>query len=364
MSRYIAFVLSAGRGIPMNITIKDIARETGLSTATISKYLNHKKILEENRVLIEETIRRLDYRPNRSAQILRTKKTHTIAILLTDLGTYFWTSLINSVTHYFIQHNYTVITCSYSFNPGKEIKVIQDLISQNPDGVIMLPHNNADDYYQLIQEAGIPVVILDSIPSNFSEHPADCITSDNYGGGAFLARHLLENGHTNIAIVERSINSYTLEERIRGFMDVYKEKGYDTSSFLTPYPAIPFNDSQTVTERGKQRFRQVMSSPHPPTAIFFTNYTVGIGGLSAAYALTKPVPESVSLVCFDDDPLFKVMNPSLTCVSQNLKEIGEKASEILLRRIHGDYSDFPSRTIVDVIFHKRNSVKDLTRENS
>ena len=123
----------------MNITIKDIARETGLSTATISKYLNNKKISEENRILIEETIRRLDYRPNRSAQILRTKKTRTIGILLTDLGTYFWASLINSVTQYFIRHNYTVITCSYTFNPGREAKVIQDLISQNPDGVIVLP---------------------------------------------------------------------------------------------------------------------------------------------------------------------------------------------------------------------------------
>lgn len=347
----------------MNITIKDIARETGLSTATISKYLNNKKISEENRILIEETIRRLDYRPNRSAQILRTKKTRTIGILLTDLGTYFWASLINSVTQYFIRHNYTVITCSYTFNPGREAKVIQDLISQNPDGVIVLPNNKTDFLYQMIQDAGIPIIILDSIPSCFHERPVDCITSDNYKGGAILAQHLLENGHTNIAIVERSVNSYTLEKRIQGFMDVYKERGYDTSSFLTPYPAIPFNDTQAVSERGKQRFRQVMSSPNPPTAIFFTNYTIGIGGLSAAYSLPKPVPEIVSLVCFDDDPLFKIMNPSLTCVSQNLKKMGEKASELLLRRIHGDYSDFPSQTVIDVVFHKRNSVKDLTGSN-
>lgn len=345
----------------MNITIKDIARETGLSTATISKYLNGKKILEENRILIEKTIQRLDYKPNRTAQMLRTQKTRTIGILLPDLGDYFWAAMINSISQYFIDYHYTVITCSYSYNPDKEAKVIHNLISQNPDGIIVLLRDKKDNLYKMIQEAKIPIVILDSIPSCFHDHPVDCVISDNYKGGAMLARHLLENGHTNISILERSVNSYTVEERIRGFTDEYKEHGYDTFSFFNPYPAIPFNDTQKVIESGKQRFRQVMSSPKPPTAIFFTNYTVGIGGLAAAYSSPESVPGSVSLVCFDDDPLFKVMYPSLTCVSQDLKKIGEKASEILMRRIHGDYSDFPSTTVIDVTFRERNSVKDLTK---
>lgn len=344
----------------MNITIKDIARETGLSTATISKYLNHKKIREENRALIEATIQKLNYKPNRAAQILRTKKARIIGILFTDLGSYFWAPLINSVTRYFLKYHYTVITCSYSFNPDKKVQIIQELISKNPDGILLLPDNKDKHMYSLIQEAGIPLVLLDSIPSCLREYPVDCVTSDNYGGGAMLAEHLLENGHTKISIIERSVNSYTLDERIRGFTDVYKKHGYDTSGFLNPYPAIPFNDNQIVVEQGKQRFLQVINSPEPPTAIFFTNYTMGIGGLTAAYSLPNSILEKYSLVCFDDDPLFKVINPSLTCTGQDLKQMGEKASEILLRRIHGDYSDFPSVFIVDVLFHKRNSVKDLT----
>ena len=345
----------------MTITIKDIARETGLSTATISNYLNNRKIREENRFLIERTIQKLGYKPNRAAQILRTKKTHMIAILLTDLGTYFWAAMINAISQYFMKYRYTVITCSYSFNPGKEEQVIRDLISQNPDGIIVLPNNREDHLFTLILDAGIPLVIVDSLPSCLGERPVDCVTSNQYEGGAMLARHLLENGHTNVSIVERSVDSYTLEERIRGFTDVYKEHGYDTFSFLNPYPAIPFKDTQLVVERGKERFLQVMNAPNPPTAIFFTNYTIGIGGLSAAYSLPVPVPESVSLVCFDDDPLFKVMRPTLTCVSQDLKQLGEKASEILLRRIHGDYTDFPSTSVIDVTFHRRSSVKNITR---
>ncbi len=345
----------------MNITIKDIARETGLSTATISKFLNHKKIREENRVLIQDTIERLDYKPNRTAQILRSKKTMTIGILISELGNYFWGSLFSTITQFFMQYNYTVITSSYYFSPKGESDVIQDLISQNLDGIIMLPRNNQDTLYRLFQEAGIPVVILDQIPTSLDEYPVDCVLSDNYGGGAMLAQDLLEKGHKNIYILERSEHSHTIEQRIRGFTDVFKRNNYDTSVFRPAYDPIPFGETQSVIDSGKQRFRQVMCSPDPPTAIFFTNYIVAMGGLVAANSARYSIPEDISLVCFDDDPLFKAMHTSMTCVAQDLAQMGEKASEILMRRIHGDDLDFPKTAIIDVHFRPRKSVRDLTK---
>ncbi len=343
----------------MNVTIKDIARETGLSTATISKYLNHKKILEENRILIEETIKRLDYKPNRTAQLLRSKKTKTIGILLSDLGNYFWSPIIYSVTHFFTKYHYTVITCSYYFEHQKESDTIQNLISQNVDGVIMLPNNQQDQLYKIFQEAGIPVVILDQLPESLMELPVDCVISDNYGGGAMLAGHLLEKGHRNVYILEHSIYSYTLKQRIQGFIDTFSKEGYDISALRTDLPPIPFGQTHHVISQGKQRFRQIMCSSTPPTAIFFTNFLFASGGLSAANSARYSIPEDISLVCFDDDPLFKVMHSPLTCVAQNLNDIGAKASEILMQRMEGDFSDFPQKVVVDVTFYPRQSVKDL-----
>lgn len=343
----------------MNVTINDIARVTGLSTATISKYLNHKSIREENRVLIEQAIQELGYTPNRSAQLLRSKNTRTIGILISDLGNYFWGTVINSIIHYFAARDYTVITCSFFFDHDYELTTIQDIISQHFDGVIMLPNNSQDNLYHLLQDAGIPVILLDQIPSCVKQYPVDCIISDNYKGGAQLATHLLEHGHTNIRILESYTNSYTIDERIRGFMDVYKQNGYDLSEQMKDCPPIRFCDTDITIAASREHFLQIMNSPNPPTAIFFVCYISAMGGLSAASSMRLSVPDELSLICFDDDPLFKTMSAAMTCVSQDLKSIGLHASKLLLKRIRGDYTDFPKIDMLDVNFHPRRSVKNL-----
>ncbi len=433
----------------MKVTIKDIAKETGLSTATVSKYLNNIKIQENNRILIEAAIEKLGYRPNRSAQILRSKKTRTIGILISDLGNYFWGSVIGTISHYFareklgyrpnrsaqilrskktrtigilisdlgnyfwgsvigtISHyfasqQYTVITRSYSFDMELEKNVIRDIISQNFEGLIMLPFNNCDHYYKLLQNAGIPVIILDQLPTMIQEYPVDCVLSDNYDGSALLAEHLYQNGHTNICILDQAVlptmiqeypvdcvlsdnydgsallaehlyqnghtnicildqavNSHTIEVRIKAVKDVYSRHGINlTTCFPCPEPFI-FKETKDVILENKQRLCQILDSPDPPTAVFFTNYISAMGGLSAVNSLGLNVPDDISLVCFDNDPLFRAMHTSMTCVAQDLTSIGIRASELLMQRISGDYSDFPVTEIINVEFHSGKSVRNL-----
>ena len=346
----------------MNVTIKDIAQATGLSIATISKYLNNIKIKEENRILIEKTICELDYKPNRSAQKLRSKKTKTIGIIISDLGNYFWGPLITSVTNYFMKYGYTVITCSFYCSSEKEYEVIQEVITQNYDGIIMLTNGTDDSMYHLLQEADIPVVLLDQIPQEMDLYPVDCVLSDNYRGGAILAQHLLEKGHTNIYILEHALNSYSLEQRIKGFLDEYAKNGHDITALQPSLPPLAsFRTAEIPTQQSKQRFRQVMHSTNPPTAIFFTNYIYAMAGLTAANSARISIPDDVSFICFDDDPLFQALSSSITCVSQDLTTIAQKSCELLLRRMKKDFTDFPQTVIVDVEFHPRKSVKNLNK---
>lgn len=256
----------------MKVTIKDIARETGLSTATVSKYLNHIKIQENNRKLIEDAIQRLGYQPNRSAQMLRSKKTRTIGVLISDLGNYFWGPVIGTVSHYFTSRQYTVITCSYNFDKEREKAVIQDIISQNFEGLVMLPFDNQDYYYHLLQDAGIPVVLLDQLPVTRQKYPVDCVLSDNYNGCALLAEHLFQNGHTDICILNHSVHSYTVATRVQAVLDIYRQHGLNL--LQKPYDCEPiiFSETQDVIFQNRQKLLKILESPAPPTAVFFTNY--------------------------------------------------------------------------------------------
>ena len=258
------------RRLYMNVTINDIARATGLSTATISKYINHKKIREENRILIEKAIQELGYTPNRNAQLLRAKNTHTIGILISDLGNYFWGELVNSIIKHFTDHGYTVIVCSFFFEHQKEIDTIQDIISQHFDGVIMLPSCWHDDLYQLLQNAGIPVVMLDQIPASMRHFPVDCVISDNYRGGALLAEHLLEKGHTKVWIMEQYLDSYTIEQRIQGFVDVYQKNGIDLLKQQDSFPPVSFGSTAETITQSNLHFQKLIDSSDPPTAVFLT----------------------------------------------------------------------------------------------
>lgn len=343
----------------MKITIKDIAKETGLSTATVSKYLNNIKIQENNRKLIEDAIQRLGYHHNRSAQMLRSKKTRTIGVLISDLGNYFWGPVIGTVSHYFTSRQYTVITCSYNFDKEREKAVIQDIISQNFEGLVMLPFDNQDYYYHLLQEAGIPVVVLDQLPVMRQKYPVDCVLSDNHGGSALLAEHLFQNGHRNIYILNHSKYSYTIETRVQTVLDIYRQHGIKLSQSPSDDAPIIFSETQSVIFQNKQRLQKILESDSPPTAIFFTNYLAAMGGLSAINSVSLNVPDDISLVCFDYDPLFRAMHTSMTCVAQDLTSIGNTACEILLRRICGDYSNFPCTEFVNVQFHSGKSVRNL-----
>ena len=279
----------------MNVTINDIARATGLSTATISKYINHKKIREENRILIEKAIQELGYTPNRNAQLLRAKNTHTIGILISDLGNYFWGELVNSIIKHFTDHGYTVIVCSFFFEHQKEIDTIQDIISQHFDGVIMLPSCWHDDLYQLLQNAGIPVVMLDQIPASMRHFPVDCVISDNYRGGALLAEHLLEKGHTKVWIMEQYLDSYTIEQRIQGFVDVYQKNGIDLLKQQDSFPPVSFGSTAETITQSNLHFQKLIDSSDPPTAVFFDCYLSAMGGLSAAGGMMRFVGFAVLL---------------------------------------------------------------------
>lgn len=342
----------------MSVTIKDIARETGLSLSTISKYLNKKNIQEKNRELIESAIYRLGYQPNSIARSLRSERTMTIGIVLPDLGNYFWGDLVLGITSFFASLDYIVIECSYNYDDDQRKEVINYLVAKKVEGVIYLPTDMNDTMYGLLQDAGIAVVVMDQYPVNADKYPVDTVRSDNINSGRKLASYLISRGHRRIGIISPVAFSSTIRERIAGFQEEC-EKNDGISIYYPQAVSIKWVDD-TLVDTGQRHLREIMKLENPPTALFCTNYVSAVGMLMEIENMNMDIPEDISVVCYDNDPLFRVLSSPLTCVAQDLKVLGGIASEILYRRIKGDWSDFPITRIEETTFKEGRSVADLT----
>ena len=173
-------------------------------------------------------------------------------------------------------------------------------------------HQRLSLIHILLQDAGIPVVLLDQLPVTRQKYPVDCVLSDNYNGCALLAEHLFQNGHTDICILNHSVHSYTVATRVQAVLDIYRQHGLNL--LQKPYDCEPiiFSETQDVIFQNRQKLLKILESPAPPTAVFFTNYLAAMGGLSAINSAKLNIPGDISLVCFDYDPLFRAMHTSMT----------------------------------------------------
>ncbi len=329
----------------MGSTIKDIAKDTNLSLATISKYLNGKNILPENKKLIEESIQRLGYIPNKTAQNLRSKKTNTVCILLPIIGDYFWGSLCSIIEEYLRKYNYSTIISSYDAASGDNTPELQFLLSKQVDGVILIPEtNNTFKLPALLKDSGIPFVYLDQ---KLSDIPADCVTSGNRTGAYNATRYFLEHGHRKLGAIGGNLFSYTTKERLAGFRDACLEYHIPDKN-LSVYGGDVASSAEYL--------RIMMSLPEHPTAVLMLGYNLTLGAILTISSLNMQIPKDFSLISFDDDQIFSAFNPPITTVIQNMDEIGRQATELLIKRIKGNYDSFPETKMIETTFIPRNSV--------
>lgn len=331
----------------MSCTIKDIVLDTKLSLATISKYLNGKNIRPENRAIIEESIQRLGYTPNKSAQMLRSRKTNTICILLPFIGDYFWGALSGHIIDTLQKYNYSTIVTSY-VSSQDHTDTLKLLNSNQVDGAIVLPYSTNDaSLLALLQKVNIPTICLDQV---LSVPSLDVVTSANYKSAYNATKYLIEKGHSRIGVIGGDLDCYTSKERIRGFHEACNDFNIKKNNRI-----VMGND--LTTQSGAVFFHNMMTLASPPTAIFMLGYNLTIGAIMELNELNISIPEDISLVTFDDDQIFAAFSPPITVVVQNLPEMGRRAAELLMKRIQKDMRDFPEIVMIDTDFIERESVR-------
>jgi LacI family transcriptional regulator len=305
------------------VTIRDVAREAGVSVATVSRVFNDRTIVSEGTARqVREVAARLGYVPHSGARSLITNKTHTIGILLPDLYGEFFSEIIRGIDQAAQRSGYHVLVSS-SHAERSGLDAALRTMRGRVDGLIVMSPESDSDKGLSHASLGVPIVLL----SCRGDDETDSITVANFDGARSMTEHLLTLGHQRIAIITGSPRNFDAAERLRGYRAALGAAGIPIE------PSLEF--AGAFSERSGYEAAQRMLALSPrPTAVFASNDSMAIGAVSAVRDGGLRVPEDVAVTGFDDIPMARYMNPPLTSVHVDICALGERALARLFDVVH------------------------------
>jgi LacI family transcriptional regulator len=307
-------------------TVHDVAKEAGVSAITVSRVINNSGYISQaTKEKVEKAVEKLGYVPNTLARGLRSKRTHTLALIVTDITNPYFTLMARGVEDSAGASDYTVIYCNTDESETKEEKYANMLAQRQVDGVLLVPAGGNANTVRFLQTNGIAVVVLDRRVVGVK---TDFVFSDSQTGANRLIKLLIDLGHKHIAVITGPKKVSTSIDRVSGYREALREAGLlelENISYGT------FNQ-----QSGYTLAKQVMLRSPRPTAIMGANNFITIGIIKAIEELGLRVPEDVSVVGFDDLPESMLIKPILTEAAQPAYEIGRAATDLLIKRISGE----------------------------
>jgi LacI family transcriptional regulator len=300
-------------------TIRDVAREAGVSVATVSRVFNNSgPVRAETRQRIDEVAKRLSYTPNGAARMLSTRRTQTIGVLLPDLYGEFFSEVIRGIDQVVQRAGWHLLVSS-SHNERAEIEAALRVMRGRVDGlIVMSPDLDAHTLARNLPE-GLPVVLLNCEADG---RTFDSINIDNYGGARAVTEHMLSLGHTRIGLITGPLRNHDARERLRGSHEALRTAGVE------PVPELEVTGDFSETSGHAAALRLLELDPRP-TAVLAANDSMAIGALSALREAGVRVPEDVAVAGFDDIPIARFVTPALTTVRVSIPELGGLATRRL-----------------------------------
>ncbi len=318
-------------------TIRDVAKQAGVSTMTVSRVLNNSGyISSEARERVERTIAELGYVRNTLASSLRFKQTKTIALVLTDITNPFFTTIARGVEDTASENNFHVIFCNTDESIEEEAEHLNTLLQRQVDGVLLVPARNSSEVVRFAQERKTPIVVLDR---HLPDIQVDTVRCDSKQGAYDLVKHLLDLGHERIAVLSGPEGVSTAMDRVAGYSQALQEAGRNIDPELVWF-------GEFIQTSGYQMTRQALALTPRPTALFAANNFIAIGAYRALRDAGLRIPEDISLVAFDDLPAPLVMEPFLTVAAQPAYEMGQQGTELLLTRLAGEGPAEPQEIVL------------------
>lgn len=327
-------------------TIKDVAKLAGVALSTASYALNgDTKVAEKTRVKVLEAARQLNYRKNGFAMDLKRSRTNTIALILTDLSGPYYSELIRSIQDVALENGYDLIACSSM--GGKDSTAVRFLRERRVDGAVVLAHNMTDEI--LLESAGdrFPIVVMDR---GLSGNGLINVRVDGEQGGYTATRYLIDAGHRTIAYISGPSNSSDNILRYQGYLRAMQEAGLEEKAKWRL-------SGNFVREGGYSATKMMMMQGELPSAVFYANDEMAIGGLKALEEGGLSVPDDLSVIGFDDIQLAEYVRPPLTTIRQPKHEAGSLAGHLLFQMLNGDEVNDSYKLMIEMV--ERESVRKL-----
>ncbi len=317
------------------VTIKELARVSGVSVGTVSRALNgYADVRPETRERIMRLARELDYTPAAAARSLVTQRSHIIGVFMEtgeghpDLQHPFFHEVLGGLKQRVGAEGFDLLLFA-SERPGNGYgphSYLKRARHHNVDGCALIGLDPEDAEVRRLARAEIPCIGIDM---NLEGDNVEVVMSDNEGGAIAAVRHLHDLGHRRIATITGMVDSRPGADRLRGYRAAVQALGL---AYRDDYVAY----GDFYAESGREATANLLSLDEPPTAIFAAADMMAIGAIRAAAEAGLSVPEDLSIVGFDDIQLASHFNPPLTTMRQDKLGLGGAAGDALVARVAGD----------------------------
>jgi LacI family transcriptional regulator len=330
-----------------NVTIKDVARLSGVSSMTVSRVINgSERVRPVTRQRVERAIAELGYVPSRLARGLIRQKTGTLAMIVPDVANPFFTLIVRGAEDVARRAGYRIILCDTRADLAIEREVIEEMIAHRVEGIAIAPvSDRSRGHLERLARFGVQFVLIDrTVPGVES----DVVVGDSLGGARRLVEHLISHGHRRIGFITESDDVSTARDRRQGYLTALAAAGVELDPSLIVYSTVD-------PPGGFDGMRLLLELAEPPTAVFTVNNLVAVGAIEAVRAHNLEVPDDVALVCYDDIEYASRLYPFLTVMSQPAETLGKLGTQLLLERIEGRAPEQPRLVVLPAQFVVRQS---------
>ena len=332
----------------MATSIKDVAREAGVSIATVSRVLNDIDVVnEDTKKKVLDAIKKLGYRPNIVARSLKTQRTKTIGILIPDISSQFYPEIVRGAEDVSHIYDYNVILCNSDFDSDKEKEYLRVLKEKMVDGVIYMSSSLDEEIIDTINELDLKTVLVES---KDKEENFPSVTIDNVSAIHSGTKHLIESGAKNLAYIgtdTKVMNAWG--QRYVGFEKALKEAGLEIDKDLV------FFDTLKV-KSGAEAVKKFIESGKKFDGIVCASDEIAMGAINELRDNGIRVPEDVSVIGFNNNNAGAIFYPKITTVAQPSYDMGSVAMRMLIKILNKKPLD-QDQYVLDYQLIKRESTK-------